>query len=652
MKNNSFVRSGKHHARTISKSDRTWLSLAAGVIAAGVIVAATHLVHAQDAPTSTPPAAPRRSRAAQSGTTAFPEANAARGATEKTMFPEVRTMHEMVGGGNNFVVAAGLRILHEGGNAVDAGVAATLAAAVTEEDHFSMGGEMPLLVKMNGKPLQVVSGVGTAPAKATVDFFNHRPLESWETPDRKPPIPSQGILATTTPGMFDGVMLALQKYGTMSFEQVSAPAIELADSFPTTEIFAGTLSHDEAMLRLWPSSVKFFFTDNKLPVAGEVFHQPDLARTLRSMVTAEKSAKGSRIAKIDAVRDYFYRGPVAKKIGAYSEANGGLETYSDIAKFHAEIDTPRTTTYQGYEIDKPGFWTQGPVLLEMFNILENFDLKAMGHNSPEYLHVLVEAAKLAFADRDMYYGDPKFSKIPEAILLSKSYAAKRAKLIDLHHASMESRPGKIPGYNIPMPNGQVAKVEVHDTTCVDVVDSKGNVYSATPSGAWLPADIAGDTGIAFGSRLQTFLTVPGHPNVVEDGKRPRVTLSPTMLLKDGKPFLAISTPGADNQDQALLQVILNIIVFNMTPQEAVESPRFQTEAFYSSFAMHEFIPGKLNLESRIPKATADKLTALGHIVTVTGPWTNASAPIAIEIGANGVLQGGADPRRGRFIDGD
>jgi gamma-glutamyltranspeptidase/glutathione hydrolase len=288
----------------------------------------------------------------------------------------------------------------------------------------------------------------------------------------------------------------------------------------------------------------------------------------------------------------------------------------------------------------------------MFNILENFDLKAMGHNSPEYLHVLVEAAKLAFADRDMYYGDPKFSKIPEAILLSKSYAAERAKLIDLHHASMESRPGKIPGYNIPMPNGQVAKVEVHDTTCVDVVDSKGNVYSATPSGAWLPADIAGDTGIAFGSRLQTFLTVPGHPNVVEDGKRPRVTLSPTMLLKDGKPFLAISTPGADNQDQALLQVILNIIVFNMTPQEAVESPRFQTEAFYSSFAMHEFIPGKLNLESRIPKATADKLTALGHIVTVTGPWTNASAPIAIEIGANGVLQGGADPRRGRFIDGD
>ena len=330
----------------------------------------------------------------------------------------------------------------------------------------------------------------------------------------------------------------------------------------------------------------------------------------------------------------------------------GLRRYSDIAAFHAEIDTPRTTTFHGYEVVKPGFWTQGPVLLEMFNLLESYDLKAMGHNSPEYLHVLVEAAKLAFADRDMYYGDPKFSKIPEAMLLSKTYAEQRRGLIDPAHASLESRPGKIPGYDIPMPNGKVAKVEVHDTTCVDVVDRMGNVYSATPSGARLPAVMAGDTGIAFGSRLQTLLTTPGHPNVIEAGKRPRVTLSPTLILKDGKPFLAISTPGADNQDQALLQVILNIIVFGMTPQEAVEAPRFQTEAFYSSFAMHEFTPGKLNLESRIPKATADKLTALGHVVTVAGPWSNASAPIAIEIKGDGVLEGGADPRRGRYIDGN
>lgn len=581
----------------------------------------------------------------------FPEANAARrGGTEKTMFPEVRALHDMVGGGNNFVVEAGLRILREGGNAVDAGVAAVLAAAVTEEDHFSMGGEMPALVKMAGQPVQVISGIGTAPAKATVDFFRNRPLEPWETADKKPPIPAQGILATTTPGMFDGAMLALEKFGTMTFAKAAEPAIELADGFPTTEVFASTLQRDDEMLRRWPASVAVFYPGGKLPTPGQVFHQPDLARTLRELVTAEEKAHGDRVKKIDAVRDYFYRGPIAKKMGAFSESHGGLVTYSDIAAFHAEIDTPRSTTFHGYEIVKPGFWTQGPVLLEMFNLLESYDLKGMKHNSPEYLHTLVEAAKLAFADRDMYYGDPKFSKIPEDQLLSKQYAAERRKLIDPQHASMESRPGKVGDRKIPMPDGNVAKVEVHDTTCVDVVDRMGNVFSATPSGAWLPAVIAGNTGIAFGTRLQSLLTLPGHPNVIEAGKRPRVTLSPTLILKDGKPVYAISTPGADNQDQALLQVILNLIDFGMTPQEAVEAPRFQTEAFYSSFGMHEYTPGGLNLENRIPKATADKLTALGHKVRVTAAWSNASAPVVIKA-SDGVLEGGADPRRGRFING-
>ncbi len=584
----------------------------------------------------------------------FPEAaGAQRGGSTKTMFPEVRALHEMVGGGNNFVVEAGMRILRAGGNAVDAGVAATLAAAVTEEDHFSMGGEMPALVKMAGQPVQVISGIGTAPAKATIEFFKNRPLEPWETADRKPMIPAQGILATTTPGMFDGVMLALEKFGTMTFAQVAQPAIEYADGFPTTEIFDDTLHRDESMLRRWPASVAYFFPGGELPTRGQVFHQPDLARTLRAMVAAEEGMRGDRVKKIDAVRDYFYRGPVAKKMGAFSEANGGLVTYDDIAAFHAEIDTPRSTTFHGYEIVKPGFWTQGPVLLEMFNLLEGYDLKGMKHNSPEYLHTLVEAAKLAFADRDKYYGDPKFSKIPEEELLSKTYAADRRKLIDPARASLESRPGKVGDRDIPMPNGKVDKVEVNDTTCVDVFDRMGNVFSATPSGAWLPAVIAGDSGIAFGTRLQTLLTVPGHPNVIEAHKRPRVTLSPTLILKDGKPVYAISTPGADNQDQALLQVILNLIEFGMAPQEAVEAPRFQTEAFYSSFAMHEFEPGKLALESRIPKATADKLAALGHVVTVAGPWSNASAPIVIKMNQkDGVIEGGADPRRGRFIHGD
>jgi gamma-glutamyltranspeptidase/glutathione hydrolase len=288
-------------------------------------------------------------------------------------------------------------------------------------------------------------------------------------------------------------------------------------------------------------------------------------------------------------------------------------------------------------------------MLEMLNMLEGYDLRAMGHNSPEYLHTVVEAAKLAFADRDRYYGDPKFSEIPEQTLLSKEYASLRRKQIDPQKASMDHRPGTF-APPAAMPTGSGAHSSVQDTTCVNVVDSKGNVFSATPSGAWLPSVIAGDTGIPFGSRLQTLLLMPGHPNQLQPGKRPRVTLSPTIVLKDGKPFLALSTPGGDNQDQALLQVLLNIIDFGMMPQEAVEAPRFQTEHFYASFANHEFVPGRLNLESRISRATADRLGAMGHRVSITGEWSNASAPTVIQI-SDGVLQGGADPRRSRYIFG-
>ena len=388
----------------------------------------------------------------------------------------------------------------------------------------------------------------------------------------------------------------------------------------------------------------------KPPAVGEMFREPTLAKTLRELVQAEKKARGKRAARLQAVRDLFYRGSLARRMAAFSETHGGLISYDDLKSYHAETDQPRSTTYRGYEVLKPGFWTQGPVMIEMLNLLEGYDLKAMGHNSPEYLHTVVEAAKLAFADRDQYYGDPKFSKIPERILLSKEYAAERRKLIDPNHASMEHRPGNIgaPGQMPATSGGEHGSVQ--DTTCVDIVDRMGNVFSATPSGAWLPSVIAGDTGIPFGTRLQSLLLTPGHPDQLQPGKRPRVTLSPTIVLKDGQPVLALSTPGGDNQDQALLQVLLNILEFGMAPQDAVEAPRFQTEHFYSSFAFHEFVPGKLNVERRIPKATLDKLASLGHIVIAAGPYSNSSAPVVIQI-SNGVLLGGADPRRSRFIFG-
>ncbi|MEO7650138.1 MAG: gamma-glutamyltransferase family protein [Bryobacteraceae bacterium] len=567
-----------------------------------------------------------------------------------TMFPPVRGTREMVGAANNFEVESGYRILTQGGNAVDAGVAAVLAAAVTEQARFGLGGEMPLLIKMAGKPVLAISGVGVAPAKATVEFYRQRKPEPWEQEARMPPIPGQGLLAAITPGVFDGLILALTRYGTLSFAQVAAPAIEYAGGFPMGEEFSLFIRNHQRLLETWPASKDFFLPGGLVTKPGEVFREPALAKTLRELVAAEKGKRGKRAAKLQAVRDLFYKGSIAKRMAAYSEANGGLLAYQDLANYHAEEDKPRSGTYRGFEVYKPGFWTKGPVMIEALNLLEGFDLKAMGHNSPEYLHTVIEAAKLAFADRDRYYGDPKFSEIPEAILLSKDYAAERRKQIDPAHASMEHRPGNV-GRTSPAPvSGAGSSGNVQDTTCVNVVDRHGNVFSATPSGAWLPSVIAGDTGIPFSSRLQSLVLTEGHANRLQPGKRPRVTLSPTIVLKDGKPFLAMSTPGGDNQDQAMLQVLLNIIEFGMGPQEAVEAPRFQTEHFYSSFAFHEFIPGKLNLEGRIARATQEKLASLGHRVTTTGEWSNASAPTVIQT-ADGVIQGGADPRRGRFIFG-
>lgn len=568
-----------------------------------------------------------------------------------TMFPAVRGTREMIGAANNFEVEAGYRMLSTGGNAVDAGVAAILAAAVTEQARFGLGGEMPLLIKMTGKPVIAISGIGTAPALATVDAYQHRSPEPWEKPDRMSPIPGQGIKAAILPGALSGLLLALELHGTKSFADVVKPAIEYAEGFPLGEEFANFINNGQAVLELWPASRQFFLPSGTPPLRGEIFREPALAATLREMVRVEQRARGNRARKIRAVHQYFYAGKIGRKIAAFSEANGGYIRYDDLRKFHAEVDTAHSITYRGYQVYKPGFWTQGPVMLQALAILEGYDLRSMQHNSPEYLHTIVEAVKLAFADRDRYYGDPKFSKIPEQILLSKEYAQERRKLIDPNHASFDHRPGVVEN-SAPVTSGSALRLGtvVQDTTCVNAVDRKGNFFSATPSGAWLPSVIAGETGVPLSTRLQSFVLEPGHPNQLAPGKRPRVTLSPTIVVKDGKAVMAMSTPGGDNQDQAMLQVLLNIIEFGMSPQEAVESPRFQTEHFYSSFANHDFSPGKLNLEGRFPRATIEKMIALGHRVSVTGDWSNSSAPAVIWL-SNGVLHGGADPRRGRFIFG-
>src|SRR5437867_4957875 len=317
------------------------------------------------------------------------------------------------------------------------------------------------------------------------------------------------------------------------------------------------------------------------------------------------------------------------------QTHGGLLAASDLAGWHATVGPPTKGEYRGYEIYKTGFWAQGPMMIEVLNVLEGFDLKKMGQNSTEYIHTVTEALKLGFADRVRFYGDPKFVKVPAAELLSRNYAAMRRSLIDQRQASLAQRPGDpmnmkpllASATTISHNAAPVPEIEkANDTTCVNVIDKDGNAFSATPSGAWLPAVVAGDTGVLMGQRLQSALTDPNSPNVVAPGKRPRITLTPTLVLKNGEPYMVLSTPGGDNQDQALLQVFLNIVEFGMNPQQAVEAPRFDTQHYVSSFDNHEFLPGVLNLEGRFSADVFGQLVARGHKVKPQGPWATGSSP--------------------------
>jgi gamma-glutamyltranspeptidase/glutathione hydrolase len=592
-----------------------------------------------------------------------------------TFRPVVRGKRGVVAGGQPLSVEAGLRMLQKGGNAVDAGVATILAASVIEFSHFSFGGEVPILIKLRNQPVAVVEGMGQAPQKATREFFINRAqkarnenvstsstsVRNQAGATRVANIPSTGPLSATVPAVLDACVTALDKFGTMSLAEVMQPAIELADGFPIDELRVEYIKNRSPVFSQWPDAKRVFLPGGSIPKVGDIFVQADLARTLREIARAErlgtKSTRNNRHAGLMAARDYFYKGPIARRIGSYMQANGGLIAAVDFARFQAKIGQPVDTNYRGYQVYKAGFWTQGPALIETLNLLEGFDLKKMEHNSVAYVHTLAEALKLGMADRDRFYGDPDFVKIPSAELLSKSYAALRRPLIDARRASLAQRPGD-PANMKPLSNatdavGRESTVPINeranDTTCVNVVDKDGNLFSATPSGAWLPAVVAGDTGVLMGQRLQSALTDPNSPNVVAPGKRPRITLSPTLVLKDGQPFMVLSTPGGDNQDQALLQVLLNILEFGMNPQEAVEAPRFDTQHYVSSFDDHEFRPGSLNVEVRLGIQQIQELERLGHKVKVQGEWGTLSAPTVIMFDIRtGVASAGADPRRSRY----
>jgi gamma-glutamyltranspeptidase/glutathione hydrolase len=579
-----------------------------------------------------------------------------------TLKPQVMGRRGLVAAGNPLVAEAGMRILQSGGNAVDAGVATVFAAAVVEQMSFGMGGEAPILIKLAGKPVVAINGAGIAPELATAKFYETLPADD---PRRGPfpaviggrsgVIPSFGPLSAIVPSAVDSLLVALENYGTKSFAAVIQPAIELAQGFPADARLSRALKEGEKTYAQWPASVNAYQPGGKAVTEGSVWSQPDLARTLQSMADAERQNAGKgRASAIEAVRDYFYRGPIAKRMSEFCRKAGCLLREGDFAAYRAKVEQPLTTNYRGVDVYKAGFWSQSPAFLANLNLLEGFDLKAMGHNSPQYIHTVVEAMKLGYADRDAYYGDPDFNPIPEK-LVSKEYANLRRPLINEKQASAEHIPGDPERMQARAPAEFARARLVHrngehqDTTCVNVIDKAGNMFSATPSGAWIPAVIAGDTGIPLTERAQSFVLTPGHPNQIAPHKRPRITLTPTIALKNGQPWLAFSTPGGDSQDQTLLQIFLNVLEFGMQPQAAVEMPRFNSEAMFSSFDDHSDSPLKLDVEKRFSADTLEKLRALGHKLNVQDDWGNPTSPTMVEFdSAQGVIKAGADVRGLRY----
>ena len=554
-----------------------------------------------------------------------------------TQKPPLHGKHWMAITGKPLAATAGAMIFDRGGNAVDA-ACAMLAATCTMWDVLSWGGETQALIyNPKTKKVIAINALGVAPTGATADFFKGKGM--------KYP-PEYGPLAAVTPGTPGGLMTILAEYGTMSLKEVLAPAMQMAAGYPMEAQTANSIERDKEMIKQWPYSKKIFLThpgeQREAPYAGEIFVQKDLLTTLTMLVETEQAAlrKGkSRKEAIYAAYDRFYKGDIAREFVRGCREQGGLITEKDLADWKVKIEEPLMTTYHGIEVYKLQQWSQGPVMLQTLNILENFDLKSMGYNSTRYIQTVYQAMNLAYADRDFYYGDPAFPpEGPIKGLLSKDYAKDRSLLIRYDKNDAMASPGdpypyegRTNPYLRLINNGEAALDGIHisgdpiadsqftedfqrGTTSVEACDEEGWVVSMTPSGGWVPACIAGNTGVGMSQRMQSFVLDPAEDpfNVVEPGRRPRVTLTPTLALKDGKPFLSFAKQGGDEQDQLLLQFFLNVVEFGMTIQEACEAPDFKSLQMHSSFGAHEKIPGGLVLNNAIPSWERKELTGLGY----------------------------------------
>jgi len=554
----------------------------------------------------------------------------AQGRTHK---PPLYGQHWMAVTGKPIAAAVGAKIFERGGNAVDA-ACAMIAATATAWTTLSWGGETQALIyNPNTGKVIGINGLGVAPTGATPEYFHKLGL-------RYPP--EYGPLAAVTPGTPGGLMTMLAEYGTMSLGQVLEPAIEMADGFPIDSPLVNTIEHYKELIKQWPDSRRVMLPHlgaaHEAPEPGEIFRQPDLAASLRKLVEAERQALRSgkdRKAAIHAAYERFYKGDIARDlVGAVREL-GGLFTLEDLAGWKVKIEEPVHTSYKGIEVYKLTTWVQGPVMLQALNILESFDLKAMGYDSARYIHTLYQAMNLAYADRDFYYGDPSFSPAPPIEgLLSKDYARARAKLIRPDRNDPDIRPGDpypfqgaknpylryLEAWHSKMPTQPpIALAELDrtfrlGTTSVEAADDKGWAVSVTPSGGWTPAVIAGHTGIGLSQRMQSFVLDPSEDpyNVLQPGKRPRATLTPSLALKDGKPYLVFSVQGGDTQDQNLLQFFLNVVEFGMTVQEATEAANITSYQMRDSFADHQSFPGRLTLNTQTPPWVREELSRMGY----------------------------------------
>lgn len=586
------------------------------------------------------------------------------GARADTQKPVLHGKHWVAITGKPLAATAGARMFMNGGNAVDA-ACAMLGATSTMWDVLGWGGETQALIyNPHTKEVLGINALGVAPSGATPEFFRDKGLDYP---------PEYGPLAAVTPGTPGGLMVMLAEYGSLSLAEVLAPAIEMAEGYPIEESAVRAIERHRDRILEWPYSTAVFLPHEdggpQGPSVGEVFRQPDLKATLEKLVETERAALADgldRKAAIYAAYDRFYRGDIAEEIVRSLREHDGLFTMKDLDEWQVHIEKPVSTSYRGIDVYKLTTWTQGPVLLQTLNILENFDVAGMGYNSTRYIHTLYQAMNLAYADRDFYYGDPYFPpEEPVEGLLSKDYARKRAAEIDPDRNNPDAGPGDPYGFqrgrnpflqhldDLQSGNATPAFADPNDagffqgTTTIQAADKEGWVVSITPSGAWIPAFVAGETGIGLSQRMQSFVLDPAENpyNVVEPGKRPRVTLTPSIALRDGEPWLSFAVQGGDAQDQNLLQFFLNVVEFGMNVQEAAEADNFLSYQLHDSFGDHKKEPGRLAVNESVTEFTRDQLTKMGYAVEV-GVWgrrDRTSGPInAIWFDRkNGTFQGGS-----------